>query len=183
MASDAELLARSRADPAAFGTFYDRHVAAVLAFCLRRTGSAEIAADLTAETFAAAYAKRAQFRETGVPAVGWLYGIARRQVGTYHRRQAVSDRYRRRFGFEALTVAPDDADRIAALVDLEPIRSQLRVAVAALPDGQADAVRLRLLDGLGYPEIADRLGCTVGAARVRVSRALSALADAMEGTW
>ena len=94
---DATLLAASRADPAAFGRFYDRHVDAVLAYCLRRTGCAQTAADLTAETFAAAYARRSTFRDTGAPALAWLYGIARRQVGTYVRRERVSDRYRRIF--------------------------------------------------------------------------------------
>src|SRR5512133_2251953 len=41
-------------DPEAFGVFYDRHVRALLAYFARRTGDAEVAADLTAETFASA---------------------------------------------------------------------------------------------------------------------------------
>jgi Sigma-70 region 2 len=52
--ADIELLAAAARDPAAFARFYRRHVHAVIAFFHRRTGDAELAADLTAETFAAA---------------------------------------------------------------------------------------------------------------------------------
>jgi RNA polymerase sigma-70 factor (ECF subfamily) len=48
---EALLLSGSTRD---FGLFYDRYVTALLAFFQRRTGDAEAAADLTAETFAAA---------------------------------------------------------------------------------------------------------------------------------
>src|SRR4051812_46868639 len=53
---DAALLRAAVDDPAAFARFYRRHVRGVIAFFHRRTGDAETAADLTAETFAAALA-------------------------------------------------------------------------------------------------------------------------------
>jgi RNA polymerase sigma-70 factor (ECF subfamily) len=53
--SDGQLLvAASNEDPAAFATLYRRHVRGLLAFFRRQVGSAEVALDLTAETFAAA---------------------------------------------------------------------------------------------------------------------------------
>ena len=52
--TDEELLAAVRREPEAFGIFYRRHVTALLGYFLRRTRDAELAADLTAETFAAA---------------------------------------------------------------------------------------------------------------------------------
>jgi RNA polymerase sigma-70 factor (ECF subfamily) len=177
--SDEQLLAASRRDPSQFGVFYDRHAAAVLAFCVRRTGSVETALDLTAEVFAAAYAKRTAFRRTGAPARAWLYGIARRQIGTFHRRSRVADRYRRRFGIPPVAVS-DDLDRIEALADLDAISPALNGAFALLPQGQQRAVELRVLDQLPYAEVARRLGCSEGAARVRVSRALTRLAETLE---
>lgn len=178
--SDVELLRRAREDPEAFGLLYDRHVGAVLAFCVRRTGCAETAADLTAEVFAAAYVARRRFRDTGAPAEAWLYGIARRQIGTYLRRRRVSDRYRRRFGFEGLEVTPDESERIVSLMAMEPLRQALREAVSDLPVSQSQALRLRIVDDLPYVEIAAQLGCSEGAARVRVSRALTKLATLLE---
>ena len=52
--SDDDLLAATRAEPEAFAVFYRRHVDSLLAYFARRTRDAELAADLTAETFAAA---------------------------------------------------------------------------------------------------------------------------------
>lgn len=52
--TDAELLKVARTGPSAFATFYDRYEAPVVAYFARRVGDPELAADLTAEVFAAA---------------------------------------------------------------------------------------------------------------------------------
>ena len=177
--TDAVLLSRSGDDPAAFGTFYRRHVDAVLAFHYRRTGSAATAADLTAETFAAAFLARRRFRPGPAPARAWLFGIARRQLGKFVRRQRVADRARRRLGVPRIEPAAADLERVEALVDLAPLALALNEAVASLPETQAQAVRLRIGEERSYAEVAERLGCSEGAARVRVSRALTTLAELM----
>jgi len=54
-----------------------------------------------------------------------------------------------------------------------------------LPAEQREALQLRVVDELDYPTVADRLGVSEVAARARVSRALRALAgalDVVEGT-
>ena len=55
-------------EPEDFGRFYDRYVQSLLAYFQRRTRDPEAAADLTAETFAAALAARARFRPRATPA-------------------------------------------------------------------------------------------------------------------
>src|SRR3954454_15566783 len=52
--SDEQLLEATPRTPAAFAVFYRRHEGAVLGYFMRRAGNAELAADLAAETFAAA---------------------------------------------------------------------------------------------------------------------------------
>ena len=52
---DGALLALVRSEPEAFGMFYRRYERSVLGYFMRRTGDAEVAADLAAETFAAAF--------------------------------------------------------------------------------------------------------------------------------
>ena len=61
--TDDELL--SSDDPEAFGVFYDRHVRALLGYFARRTRDPEVAADLTAETFASALVARRRFKPGG----------------------------------------------------------------------------------------------------------------------
>src|SRR3954463_12764798 len=109
--SDETLLAALDAEPEAFAEFYRRHVTALLAFFVRRTRDPELAADLCAETFAAALAGAHRFRPERGPAVAWLYGIARRLLAHARRRGAVEDRARRKLGMSALALAHGGAPR------------------------------------------------------------------------
>lgn len=65
----------------------------------------------------------------------------------------------------------------AGLADL---RREIVVALAALSDPVREAVELRVVDELPYPDVAKRLGIAEPAARARVSRGLHALADALD---
>ncbi len=178
--SDAELLRASGRDPQAFGDFYDRHAEAVLAYFQRRLACPHSAADLTAETFAAAFLARKRFKETGAPATAWLFAIAKRQLASMFRRQQIDARARRRLGVERVELNDDALARIEELADLAPIAAALEPAIEQLPPDSVEAVRLRIQEELPYAEVARRLGCSAGAARVRVARALSQLADSME---
>jgi RNA polymerase sigma-70 factor, ECF subfamily len=178
--SDAELLARSARDPEAFGIFYDRYAERLLIYFARRTWDAQEAADLTAETFAAAFAARRGYRDTGAPAFAWLLGIARHQLHRALRRRRIDDRARRRLGIER--VALDDASlaRIEELADLRATRAAVSAALEQLPPAMARAVELRVSEELPFAEVARRLDCTEGAARVRVTRGLQKLANLLE---
>ena len=70
---DDALLVAAADDPEAFARFYRLHVGGVIAYFRRRVGNAELAADLTAETFAAALAGRRRFAPERGPAAAWLY--------------------------------------------------------------------------------------------------------------
>ena len=77
---DELLLATARGDAEAFAEFYRRHVAVVLGFLARRTGSYELAADLAGETFAGALLGCRRYRPDGAPALAWLLGIAQNKL-------------------------------------------------------------------------------------------------------
>ena len=178
--SDAELLRAARRDPEAFGVFYDRHADAVLGFFVRRTACAQTAADLAAETFAQAFVARRRFRDTGAPATAWLFAIARRQLSGWLRRRVVEDRARRRLGLEHVQLDDPALERVEELADLGEVQTALAGALDRLPPGTAEAVSLRVGEELPYAEVAGLLGCSEGAARVRVARGLSRLADLMQ---
>ncbi|MDO9353344.1 MAG: sigma factor, partial [Solirubrobacteraceae bacterium] len=91
-------------DAAAFGAFYRAHEDVVLGYFLRRTGQAELAADLAAETFAQALASRAGFDPQRGPARAWLFGIARHVLARSLERGRVEDETRRRLGMEPLVL-------------------------------------------------------------------------------
>src|SRR4051794_18242342 len=101
MASDSELLL---GDATRFAAFYRRHEDAVLGFFLRRVGAAELAADLTAETFARALEGRGRFDARRGAAAAWLFGIARNVLSRSLERGRVEDEVRRRLGMEPLVL-------------------------------------------------------------------------------
>ena len=167
MRSDAELLLAARAEPSAFRELYERYAAAVHAYHRRRTRDRDAALDLTAETFAQAWLARRRFRdEAGGSAGPWLYGIARNVLVLSVRRGRLE-----RAACEKLGLLRE----VAAAEPDESWLDGLDEALAELPDGQQHAIRLRVVDDLAYEQVAQELGTTPQAARVRVHRGLAAL--------
>lgn len=173
--TDAALLLAARTDPAAFRELYERHAEALHGFHLRRTGDDDAAYDLTAETFAQAWLSRARFRdEASGSAAPWLYGIARNVLLMSVRRRRLERSACERLGVltgAGTTAVPD-----------ERWLDGLDEALAELPEGQRQAVALRFAGDLEYDAVADALGTTPQAARVRVHRALSSLRQRLAKT-
>lgn len=180
--SDAELLRQSQAAPEAFGLFYERHFDQVLSFFYRRTVSVETAADLTAETFAAAFLARHRYKDEGAPTTAWLLKIARHKLQKTLRRGQVVGRARRSLGLEPVGVDEGAYERVETLVDLRPLRDELCAAMQSISPNLAQAVYLRVGLDLPYAEVALRLRCTESAARVRVMRGMALLSDKLEVT-
>lgn len=174
--SDSELLTVSATEPGAFAVLYVRHAEDLLRYFARRTLDPEAAAELTAETFAQAFASRTTYRDTGANGVAWIYGIARHQLGRFFRSGRVDRDARRRLGMPERALPPADYERIEDLVDFAPIRGAIEEALLTLRQDQRDALRLRVIDELPYEEVARRLACSEQSARQRVSRALRRLA-------
>src|SRR5687767_6189991 len=141
--TDEDLLQATPEDPEAFGVFYQRHVDAVLAFFRVRTGDPELAADLMAETFAAAMLAAPRFKPRREPAVAWLFTIARRKLIDSWRRGRVEDAARRKLGMEPLELDDGGLARIDAMVDQARDPSPLTELMHRLPPEQREALRLR----------------------------------------
>jgi RNA polymerase sigma-70 factor (ECF subfamily) len=178
--TDAELIRESRASSEAFGEFYRRHVAAVHRFLATRVPG-EVAGELTAETFARAFLSLGRFRDlAGGSGRPWLLGIAGNLVGTYFERRRIDSRARERLGMP-LTSYDLDLDAANDRIDANRLSVPLETALKALPTHQRTAVELRVVAGLPYRDVAQALGCSEIAARIRVSRALGSLSDQLKG--
>src|SRR6476659_7917875 len=104
--SDEDLL--SARDGATFELFYRRYADRMLGYFVRRTHDAELAADLTAETFAAALTARRRYRADRGNASSWLFAIAYHKLTDAQRRGAAEDRARRRLGMERIELSDGD---------------------------------------------------------------------------
>jgi RNA polymerase sigma-70 factor (ECF subfamily) len=171
--SDAQLLAGVAAcDERAFSVFYRRHLPLVVGWCMRRTGDPELAADLTAEVFAAVLVSAARYRPTSPSAAGWVVGIARNVLGHSIRRGQVDARARERLGASALALEDEDLELVVEMASSADAASDL---LSQLPADERVAVHARVIEERDYPEIASSLGCSELVVRKRVSRALARL--------
>jgi RNA polymerase sigma-70 factor (ECF subfamily) len=174
------LLLASREDPQAFRELYDRWAESILEYFVRRVLDVEVAADLMAETFAAAFESRGRFRDVGQPGGAWLFGIARRKLSHFYRHRKVEMRAAQRLGMERAEIDEESAAQIAALIDRDERRDSARSALASLSPAEREAVELRVIDELDYHEISARLQISTAAARTRVHRGLARLGQLME---
>jgi RNA polymerase sigma factor (sigma-70 family) len=158
-----------------FGAFYRDHEDRVLGYFLRRTRSAEIAADLTAETFARALEGRRRYNPHRGEVGAWLFGIARNVLYDSIERGRVDDRIRRRLGMEPLVLDEKDLAEVLNLNDVPIV-----AALDSLPPDQGKAVTGRIVEERSYAELATTLQCSQSVVRKRVSRGLAQLRSTLE---
>jgi RNA polymerase sigma-70 factor (ECF subfamily) len=175
--TDGRLLSATRAGaPEAYGIFFARHAETVLRYIRRRTGDSDLAAELTAETFAAAllsvHRGHAERVENGA---AWALSIARHKlVDSYRRGQAEQDALRQL----GIDVQIDDGD-LARIDELAGQTEHLRVALSRLSADERDAIVERVLRDRDYDEIARSAAQSSAVIRQRVSRGLARLRHAM----
>jgi RNA polymerase sigma-70 factor (ECF subfamily) len=161
-----------------FAAFYRRFERPMLGFFLRATGHAEIAADLTAETFARALESVGSFDPGRGRADQWLFGIARNVLGRSYRRGRVDAAARQRLGLPRLVLDDHVTETIARL---NTDQDAATLALAELPDDQRRAVEARVLEERDYSQIAGELRCSEAVVRQRVSRGLRAIRSRLGG--
>src|SRR5215217_5050295 len=137
-------------DAASFELLYRRHAEPLLGYFARRTADPELAADLCAETFAAALASRRRYQPERGAAAAWLYGIAAKKLADAQRRGYAERRARRRLGMERLELSDEDIARIDRLGEGE----EARVLMDHLAPEQRDAIEAHVLEERPYDQIA-----------------------------
>lgn len=176
---DAAIIERSRLEPEQFAALFDRHAPRIHRYVTRRVGR-DLADDLVAETFLAAFAKRDRYRTAYRDAGPWLYGIATNLIGQHHRDEL--RQLRIRHAAAADLNVPGHADQVSGDVTARSVHGLLAGALAGLPPGDRDVVLLIAWEQLTYQETAQALGIPVGTVRSRLNRARARLRPALAGT-
>jgi RNA polymerase sigma-70 factor (ECF subfamily) len=171
------VMAMAQSDEDAFSTLYRRYLPLVTRWCLRETGNRELAADLSAEVFAAAITASRRYRAAEGAVSGWLLGIARNKARESRRRRRVEDAARRRLGVQPVALTDVDLERVEALASLSP---ELQAQLQGLPAEQRQALVKRVVLDRSYEEIAVELRCSESVVRQRVSRGLKTLKSQLE---
>lgn len=163
------LIAAAQRDPAAFGALYERFVQPIYQYFRYRTGTAEDAEELTAQTFLRALEHLPTYQYKGVPFIVWLYRIANSVLVAQHRRPRP-------------TALPDDLPAPSLGPGLEEVelRQELMREFCRLPEVQQQVLLLRFVQDLSYEEVSEVMGRKPGALRQLAYRAVQTLRERMD---
>jgi RNA polymerase sigma factor (sigma-70 family) len=168
--SDEVLMMRFRqGDARAFESLFQRHARPVSGYLARLTGSPAVAEDLTQQTFLSLVRARGRFQE-GARVRPWLYAIATNAARDWRRRKRPED-LTARGELPATVAAETPAPRDAGL------ERAVRRALAELPEGQRIPIMLHRFEGMSFAEIAEALGLTETAVKVRAHRGYARLRE------
>lgn len=145
-----------------------RHWGTAVLLAERVLGSPDLARDAVQEAAIAAMTDVERLRSPDRFGA-WFCGIAL-NVSRKWLRQLRSEVPGPHADLQSVALDPAEAAEIADTA------ARVRRAIAALADGQQDAVRLFYLQGLSHREVADELGISVGAVKARLHQARAALA-------
>ena len=142
----------------------------VLGYIASRVPSREDAEDLCQNVFEKAYRSADRYdAEKSAPGT-WLYAITR---------NAVIDFWRRARPTEELPEAFSDESAVDDDLIREETLEELAAALERLPDELTDIIVLRYYDCLPLTEVAETLGLSYGAVKIRHNKALTLLRTAM----
>lgn len=163
-----------------FDVFVSEHRNRVYGVALRVVSDPELAADVVQETFLRAWRGLGRFRGDSSLAT-WLHRITLNTAITARKRAARDSGPSLEAVDEVVAEATPyvDPERRGEVLDL---RRRLEQALDRLPTGQRAVVVLKDVEGWSHTEIADRLGISESAAKVRLHRAHRRLAHYLEGT-
>ena len=149
---------------------YRQHAQTVYRFLLAQTRSADLAEELTQETFYQAVRSAEGFRG-GCAVTTWLCGIAKNVLRTYQRRHPVEEELDET---AAAPERPDDAllageERVELLRKMQTLGSDMR-----------EVMYLRIFGALSFREIGEILSRTENWARVTFYRGREKLRKELE---
>jgi len=160
-------------DPRNWEGLYEAFGEKVFRLAYRLTRRADVAADLTHDTFVRVFQRQGQYEHRG-DVGAWVYRVAANLVRDHLRRPRL---------FVPYAPASDPESRSGPASRAHPaMRVQLERSLSTLPEEQRVVLLLHELDGFTHEEIGAALGIAPGTSKARLSRARSALRVELHGT-
>lgn len=165
-------------EQAAFDELFRRYAPIIEAMARRQLRSKELARDLVQQTFLQVHRARRDFR-TDARLKPWLFTIATNLVREHYRRTS----RRPETSYEAVREASPSVEPTEAPVDFAGLESaaldvrRVREALATLPESQRLVIELHWLQGHPFAEVAEMVGASVSAVKVRAHRGYKRLRE------
>lgn len=162
--------------PADVGAAYDRNHRDLFQYFVRQTHDLEQAADLLQITFERMWTARAAYRgHTENELRAWLRAIALSVVHEYRTKESSQQRAESQLERQRIAFTDREIERLEDLDATQAFRDAVARGLRQLPDEIREAVRLRIVEGMSYSEVAHETATTTTNARQRVSRGLRQL--------
>ena len=169
-ATDAEIVALVLAgEREVYAELVRRHQEALYRHALGMLGSADAAADLTQESLIRAFTRLASCNDPSRFGA-WAFRILRNGCLDY-----LKDRRRDTVPIDDETVLGSAPDNPELSLEQGELRDRVFRALETLPEPQREAFLLKHVEDLSYEEMAEQIGATVSALKMRVKRAREAL--------
>lgn len=171
-----EILEMFKTDRNAFAQIYDFYYEMIFRYLIKRTMSAQIAYDLTADTFIKAFENFHKFNWTGVSIKCWLYRIAINSLKNYRRNPETAP-------LTAIIEGDEDfvADVKEELKEIDKAMfgdeelSKLSDAIATLKPQHQHIISLYYFNGMSQKEIAETISSSESAVKAHMHRAVKQL--------
>ena len=175
-----ELIARAqKGDRSAFAVLLREHQDEVYTLARRLVGDPHLASDVAQEALIRAWRALPKFRGDARLST-WLYRITVNTAWT-HKKRAKRDQGASIEDHLDIP-APKDSGHPEIAGEILELRERLRLALDRIPDAQREVVVLKDIYGWSHAEIAESMGISVTAAKVRLHRARARLAKDLEET-
>ena len=166
---ECHLVEAALTDRTAFATLYERYADRVFGYFLRRAGHREDAEDLTSLTFARALGKLRAFRGRSFGA--WLFGIARNAAIDHSRRRSTIP-----LAHTAEALPDPQPEPLAHILAGEDVALVQRL-IARLSEEERELLALRVAGRLSNAEIAQVVGKSEDAVKMRLYRTIKLLRE------
>ena len=158
------------------GEIFDRYSARIYNFAYRFLKSGEAAEDATQEVFVKMIRYAKQFHGDAKLST-WLFSI----TANHCRDQLRKADNRTKESEETLLTLPATGDAPDRAMEKKQNQIRVQKALELLTPEQREAIILSRYQGLSYAEIAQIAGCSEGAVKTRVFRAMETLKKALAG--
>ncbi len=154
----------------AFEVLFQRYAGPLRGYLTRLTGQVPVAEDLCQQTFLSLVQARGRF-VPGSRVKPWVYAIATNAARDWRRRGKHPEELTAQGELPAHVASEQDGPRDLGL------EQSVRRALEQLPEGQRLPILLHRFEGLGFAEIAQVLGLTESAVKVRAHRGYARLRE------
>jgi len=169
LASELKIIVAAKKNRARFAPLYNKYYKQIYLFLLKKVSDADVAGDLTAQTFMKAMVNLKKYEFRGYPFSTWLYRIATNEANMYFRTLKKEVK---------VALRESDVNHLITSLDHTVDYHLQDVLVAALNDldhDQTQLIEMRFFERLSFKEIGAIYGITEANAKVRTYRILEKL--------